>query len=261
MSAQYLIRFDDICPTMNWAAWSRIESVLLRHDIKPLLAVVPDNLDSSLAVGPARSDFWDYIRSCQARGWTIAMHGCHHLYETRAPGLLKINRYSEFSGLPYEAQREKIVKAAGIFASQEIRVQAWIAPGHNFDATTLQILKAHGIDVLSDGFYFRPVKHLGLTWLPQQLWRFRAMPFGLWTVCFHHNAFTDEDIQRFEENIQSFRPAIVDFPQALSLRPAKALTLLDRIFSALWRQALISRIHRRTSRSASDAAVDSEKSR
>src|SRR5688572_15384620 len=40
---QYLLRFDDICPTMNWRVWAEIESVLIQREIKPLLAVVPDN--------------------------------------------------------------------------------------------------------------------------------------------------------------------------------------------------------------------------
>ena len=61
MTSKYLIRFDDLCPTMNWDMWSRIESVLLEHKISPLLAVVPDNQDRKLVAGAAREDFWDRV--------------------------------------------------------------------------------------------------------------------------------------------------------------------------------------------------------
>ena len=48
--AKYLLRFDDLCPAMNWDTWSEIEVTLVRKGIKPLLAVVPDNQDATLKV-------------------------------------------------------------------------------------------------------------------------------------------------------------------------------------------------------------------
>ena len=79
MPARYLVRFDDICPTMNWAAWSRIETVLDRHGVAPILAVVPDNRDPKLMVDNSRADFWARVRGWQTKGWTIALHGFQHL--------------------------------------------------------------------------------------------------------------------------------------------------------------------------------------
>ena len=46
--ATYLVRFDDICPTMNWEAWEQVENVLVSEGIRPILAVVPDNRDENL---------------------------------------------------------------------------------------------------------------------------------------------------------------------------------------------------------------------
>src|SRR5256885_866914 len=43
VSARYLVRFDDLCPTMNWDVWKSVEEVLFRTGIRPLLAVIPDN--------------------------------------------------------------------------------------------------------------------------------------------------------------------------------------------------------------------------
>ena len=64
---RYILRFDDICPTMNWAAWEAIEALLTRHDVRPILAVVPDNRDPKLVVDPPMADFWAQVRKCRPR--------------------------------------------------------------------------------------------------------------------------------------------------------------------------------------------------
>src|SRR6478672_6653645 len=98
MDAQYLIRFDDLCPTMNWQVWAEIETILLESRVSPILAVVPDNRDTALMVGPPRSDFWVEVRRWQQRGWTIGMHGYQHTYVTEEAGIVGIWPRSEFAG-------------------------------------------------------------------------------------------------------------------------------------------------------------------
>ena len=61
-STHYLLRFDDICPTMNWTVWRQIEAALIEHQLKPMLAVVPDNQDPTLKVDTAVKDFWEHVR-------------------------------------------------------------------------------------------------------------------------------------------------------------------------------------------------------
>src|SRR5262249_15450035 len=75
MEPKYLLRFDDICPTMNWGVWRSVEKILLDTDVKPILAVVPDNRDERLKVGNANEGFWEEVRGWQARSWTIGLHG------------------------------------------------------------------------------------------------------------------------------------------------------------------------------------------
>ena len=79
-----LLRFDDICPTMNWGTWDAGRGPDGPLGLRPILAVVPDNRDPKLVAGPPRADFWERVRGWQARGWTIALHGYQHLYVTRA---------------------------------------------------------------------------------------------------------------------------------------------------------------------------------
>jgi predicted deacetylase len=238
MSARYLVRLDDICPTMNWSVWARIEAVLTEHSIKPMLAVVPDNRDPRLMIEPARSDFWDRVRAWQAGGWCIALHGFEHLYETRSSGLLGINAYSEFAGLPYDAQRAKLDQALGVFARHGVRADAWVAPAHTFDASTVKALLELGIDVISDGFYSRPVKRLGALWIPQQMWQFRPMPFGVWTVCYHHNRLSEEGIRKFQLDIKRFASAIVTMDQVIRDDSIKESNFLDASVALTWLAAL-----------------------
>ena len=235
MKAHYILRFDDICPTMNWTVWEQIESILAQHSIKPILAVVPDNRDPELMVDPARNDFWQKVKVWQEAGWAIALHGYQHLYTTEHSGLTNINNYSEFAGLPYEEQHEKIKQGIEIFKRYHIRPDAWIAPAHSFDELTVKALLDHGISIISDGYYFRPLKRLGAVWIPQQLWRFRYMPWGLWTVCVHHNDFSNRHyVHRFAENIEKFSQQIIPFSQALKYYSIKDYTYLDRITDLFW---------------------------
>lgn len=245
MSARYLVRFDDICPTMNWRMWERIEGVLKELGIKPILAVVPDNRDPSLYSDPPKEEFWEQVRRWQANGWFIALHGYQHLYETQDAGLLGINPFSEFAGLPYDVQKAKLTSALRILSDQRVRANGWVAPAHSFDATTVKVLLELGIDVISDGFYRWPIRRLGATWLPQQVWRFRSMPAGVWTVCVHHNTMSEASFEAFRTALQRFAPQITSAASVLQERTAPAPNLADQVFALTWRAALKLKLRRR----------------
>ncbi|MGH7797308.1 MAG: DUF2334 domain-containing protein [Candidatus Binatia bacterium] len=231
MPARYLIRFDDICPTMNWDIWKKIEQILIQKGIDPILAVVPDNKDKSLVFGEAPLGFWSTVRAWQARGWTIGLHGYQHLYVTDRAGLIRINNRSEFAGLQGYEQEAKLNHALALFQREEITPDVWIAPAHSFDSTTLRLLKKLNLDIVNDGFYLSPnIDSLGITHIPQQLWKFRRMPFGLWTVCYHHNSWTGSDVDRFESDIQRYKNHITSLHGVLTLYRARNRNLADALF-------------------------------
>ncbi len=243
MNTRYIVRFDDICSTMDWGIWEQIESILNRHEIKPIIAVIPDNCDPDLIIDPARIDFWEKVRSWQNAGWTIALHGYQHLYSTRHSGITKINNYSEFVGLTYEEQRSKLERGLAIFKENGVRAEAWIAPAHSFDGLTIRALLELGINVISDGYYLSPIRRLGATWIPQQLWRFRAMPYGLWTVCFHSNEFGPSDISSFESDIKKYAPSIISFDKAIQSYSVKEYGISDKVMEYCWQ--LLMRVRKR----------------
>jgi len=218
MSARYLLRFDDLCPTMDWAAWDRIEAMLVARDVKPILAVVPDNRDPRLMVAPARIDFWERVRGWQARGWAIGLHGWQHTYVNQEPGILRLNPFSEFAGLPYEAQYAKLSAGLDRFRREGVRADAWIAPAHSFDRVTVRALLAAGLPVISDGMAFSPFRDAaGAVWVPQQFARMRPMPWGVWTFCYHINGISPQDLADFGRSLDSLAPSMISLPEAVAL--------------------------------------------
>ncbi len=234
MKARYLVRFDDLCPTTNWQAWQQIEKLLLANDVRPLLAVIPDNRDEMLLqVDEPRADFWDRVRAWQQRGWTIGMHGYQHLFVTRERGMFGYNDRSEFAGLSKNEQWEKIHAGLAIFKREGVPPTVWIAPNHSFDETTLLVLREAGLRVISDGLALYPhTDGDGMVWIPRQLYRFEKRPLGVWTVCLHHTRWTPADVSRFERLLGIYRDRLTDVGTLLATYAGRKWGSVDGWFSA-----------------------------
>ncbi len=48
MYSKYLIRLDDASHYSNEEKWDRIESILIKFQIKPIVAVIPNNKDKNI---------------------------------------------------------------------------------------------------------------------------------------------------------------------------------------------------------------------
>lgn len=214
MKSLYLVRIDDVCPTMNWEVWDAIEPLLVKNGIKPIMAVIPDNQDQKLMVGAPCPDFWDRVRHWQSLGWTIALHGHQHLYLSRQRGLVGRRALSEFAGLSQVEQRRKLVAAAEIMRAEKINPLVWAAPGHSFDAETVKLLPELGIRIISDGYWRWPRRDGDdIFWIPQQLSSFCTAPPGVWTVCCHFNKWRETEIARFGQHLRHFRKKIVSLEE------------------------------------------------
>ncbi len=230
MPARYLVRIDDVCPTMNWSVWEPVEEILTGSGVRPLLAVVPDNRDPDLDINPPAPGFWDRVRKWQGRGWGIGLHGYQHLFTTDDAGLIGRNRYSEFAGLPRADQLAKLKAGSDIFRRNGIKPDAWIAPAHSFDATTLELLPEIGIDCVSDGYALAPFTQQNVIWVPVQIGRFYRLPFGDWTVCLHINSWGQEEIAAFAGDIAAFRSRIVSLDEMRATARNRRRGLADRAF-------------------------------
>jgi predicted deacetylase len=236
MSARFLIRIDDICPTINWQAWQQMEAILIEENVQPILGVIPDNQDPRLREGVPDARFWDRVRSWQARGWAIGLHGYRHEYVTKDAGILKLKGYSEFAGLPVEEQRGKLERAMEIFCREGVRPDVWVAPAHSFDGNTVQALLSLGIRTISDGLSLYPHRNSqGVFWVPQQLWTFRPVPFGVWTVCIHLQDQPYADLEKFRRIIRKYKHSITSLSQVVETYAQRKRNFADVAFASLWR--------------------------
>jgi predicted deacetylase len=227
--AQYLLRFDDLCPTISRDRWPRFLPMIEEFAIQPILAVVPDNQDPELNLAPPDPDFWAGMRALEAAGAAIALHGYRHICASKGGGLLPFHRQTEFAGVPEETQRQWIRAGLGLLRSHGLNPTIWVAPRHGFDKATLRALSGEGIETLSDGLAHRPFQRGGLTWIPQQLWAPVEKPSGLWTICLHSNTATDAQVSalraflgRHAEQFTSVRRVLAEF-KPTELSPAERL--------------------------------------
>ena len=216
MSAKFLLRFDDICPTMKWSVWNEVVEILNNYKIKPIIAVVPENLDEALFCEAEAADYWEKLRLWQAQGWTIALHGFHHVYENRNSGIIKVNDYSEFAGVSKSEQQLRISRGLAILNSHGIHCSTWVAPAHSFDNNTVNILREQGIKVISDGYSNSLFCQSRMLWVPCQLYKFMPKKTGVWTVCKHPNMWSNEELESFREEIETWHDKIVSMDSVVS---------------------------------------------
>lgn len=218
MSARYLIRLDDIAPNMHWAHFERLTQSFATYRIRPLLGVIPDNCDPQLLAFPAcAGDFWNQMRKYQSLGWEIAQHGFQHLYVTHDRGLMGINGLSEFAGLPFDEQLDKLRLGQQILQEHGLRFETFMAPSHSFDELTLRALSELRFTTVTDGFAPQPYRDAGLTFIPQLFELPRPLPFGTHTFCLHLNVMNEAQVQRVERFIAEHHAQFITFPEARDL--------------------------------------------
>ncbi len=235
--AQYLLRFDDLCPTMARERWRRFLPLIEEFGLSPILAVVPDNRDEDLNLAPPDPEFWARMRAMEAAGATIGLHGYRHLCQSRGRSLSPLHTMSEFAGAPEETQRQWMREGLGILRGQGLNPRIFVAPRHGFDRATLDALRAEGIRLLSDGFARVPFTRGGVTWIPQQLWGPAVKDKGLWTICVHSNSATEAQVSALSAFLRAHAAQFTSVDRVLAeLLPGK-LSPVERVHEALalWR--------------------------
>lgn len=203
MRTQYIIRLDDACPTMDHSQWQRMEEILDKYSIKPMVGVIPHNEDLAQQIDPADGDFWTKVKEWEKKGWTIALHGYNHCYDCNGgmKGLNPMWKRSEFAGLPLEEQRVKIRKGVATMREHGINPKYFFAPSHTFDDNTLTALRDESdIRIISDTIATRPYKYRDFVFIPQFSGQCREMKMnGLFTFCFHPNTMNDAAFDRMDK--------------------------------------------------------------
>lgn len=248
--AQYLLRIDDLCPTVHRRSWLRLYGILREFGIRPILAVVPDNQDPELQPSPPDPEFWNQMRGLASDGAAIAIHGYQHRCTKRGKSLIPFHRRTEFAGVPVEEQRAMLEAGLAMLRAERLNPLLWVAPRHGFDRNTLAALREVGIGYLSDGLTRRPFARGGIVWIPQQIWEPVEREQGLWTICLHPNSVTGSKAEglrmflkrhasqftSFDRVITEFEPAELNFAERLDEASAMGRTRLRRAVKRAFRR-------------------------
>lgn len=195
------IRLDDACPRRNLDNWERMEELLTRYDIKPLVGIIPDCKDPDMDIYDEDKDFWNKIvPHWKEKGWKFALHGYQHVFHTEDGGINPVNKRSEFAGVPLETQKDMIRIGVEILRSHDIEPTVFFAPAHTFDINTMLALESESkIRIISDTPAGDCYLNKGFVFVPQQAGRVRELPFRTITYCYHPNIMANEDFIELEK--------------------------------------------------------------
>ena len=220
-----LFRLDDFASSRDHDKWEKIINVFNRFNIKVCLGVIPDNRDKNLLAynSEPTSSFWAKVVDFDNDGHVIALHGCTHEYHIirKSESLIPVNPRSEFVGLDYSEQLDKLSKSLSIFIANGISAKVFMAPSHTFDEVTLRCLSDLGIKYITDGYFLRPVRFSGVNFIPQQFGSLYPPMFPLQTICLHPNTMETVEIDQLGEYCSRFRENIIDFSVFETLDYAK----------------------------------------
>lgn len=230
----YIIRLDDASEYCDKKKWNKIEKILDKYSIKPIVGIIPNNKDKTMT-GSYKKDigFWNKAKKWQEKKWLIAMHGFNHVYTTCDGGINPVQKRSEFAGVDFATQSKMIKEGIKVFEKHNIFPNIFFAPSHTFDINTLKALKDNSnitvvSDTISNDIYYKD----SFFFLPVQSGKVRNLPFKFVTFCYHPNEMNDEDFIELENFIIKNRNKFNDL-DILNLKKRKK-SLYDSFLSFLY---------------------------
>lgn len=210
---KYLIRLDDACPYMDRAKWQRMEDILKKYSVKPLVGIIPANADPQTMIDPEDAGFWEKAHSWEKNGWSIALHGYDHVCLTESGGLNPVHKRSEFAGLPYDEQCQKIRDGYALLKEKGLDVKWFFAPSHTFDENTLKAIKeCTPIRYISDMIATKPYLYKDFHFVPCQMGVLRELPIsGYWSACYHPNIMKAEEFMNLESFLKNHKEDFITF--------------------------------------------------
>lgn len=231
--SKYILRLDDACEKMDIEKWDRMEQLLDKYGVKPLVGVIPHCEDPMMDNYPIDSNFWSKVNNWISKDWSIAMHGYNHVYSTECGGINPINKRSEFAGEPLEVQKEKIRKGISIMREHGINPKTFFAPSHTFDRNTLLALKAESdINIISDTIANDVYYQDDFQFVPQQSGRVRKLPFKVVTFCYHPNMMQENDFVYLEQFLE--KNAVLFTKFELILNGKRKLSIFDKVLKKIY---------------------------
>ena len=223
---------DDISDCMNWKIMDMCEILFDKYNIKPLLGIIPLNKDPELLKLSKNTQFWNRVESWERKGWEITMHGCNHLYTQKSfkKDIFNYGGQSEFYGLDYLTQLNKIKIGLEEFKKRKINIRSFFAPNHIYDENTLKALKDSGINIIIDGYGLFPFYKNEILFIPQLFYKEIFLPFGIQSTQLHINEWNENNFENFSLFISKYYKKIVDLNYVIEIaNPNKIQNCLNYI--------------------------------
>ena len=221
-----IIRLDDACHTMNVRKWQEVENILDYYGVKPIVGVIPDNKYAKISRLQSCEDFWDIVYKWQEKGWSIGLHGLHHVN--------KFNKNTEFLGACLDEQKKKIRKAISIFKKNNINPTVFCAPGHYFDKDTILSLKCcSDIRIICEGTFYKPYVQSDFLFIPvifSSCRNIQLLEFK--TICLHPSCMNENDILKLKLYLSKNSTEVKSVNEIKNLYNFR-YSYFDKVFSIL----------------------------
>ena len=216
----YLLRLDDASEYMNICNWDRVENLLDKYNIKPIVGIIPKNMDTNLTIKFEKdSKFWCKAQMWHKKGWHIALHGYNHVYDRNDGGINPVNKQSEFAGNTLNIQKEKILNGIKILKSKNKNTLTALK-----EETNIRIIS----DTISNDIYYEE----GFYFIPVQSGVVRKLPFKITTFCYHPNTMEESEFNKLENFIKLNKNKFLEL-NTVQLKHRKK-SLYDNLLSEIY---------------------------
>ncbi|MFA5746034.1 MAG: DUF2334 domain-containing protein [archaeon] len=216
MKQYNLFRLDDVCDKMpNYQNVFKFIKLLNKYNIKPLMGVIPAVKDELIIDQKSTFKIKELEPFIKKNQIIIALHGYEHKYSYGNKGILKLNSKSEFSGLNFNSQSQKIKSALSILKKElAITPKYFFAPSHNYDENTLAVLKEYNL-INVDGISLYPFEYLGVKHIPQQKNQLNPkldlFKNGIFVNHFHPDEITTTKLIEIEKFCKEHKSTLINF--------------------------------------------------
>ena len=168
------------------------------------------------------------------------MSPAKHVYEDKHRGVVSKGLNTEFAGLPYEKQLEKIRKGKDILLAHGINTNVFFAPSHSYDYNTLKALSACGFKYNDDGKSTKIIPRNGIQCVPcRSGGAFSLIPQSHKTFVFHAHEWTRQGKENGYNHLVSigekYQGSFVDFGEYVEdFIGNKCVQDIDEHFFLVW---------------------------
>lgn len=210
-----IVRIDDVHERMNWDNFQFFTDLLIKRGMTAILGVVPKCEDPKLIVSEPAEEFWPHISSLASAGFKISQHGFRHVYDSSGDTMLLGNTRSEFAGLSYEKQMNKLSYGKKLLEEKGFSIDTFMAPGHSFDLTTVNCLKELGFKYITDGYNIWPYSANGLKFIPQLFSSPHGLSSGVYTTCLHLDSLNLQQMKLLVHQLDRYK--VISFQEATGI--------------------------------------------